>query len=206
MPKRKKRQHRKPIIGITCEVQKLKRFYSDFELVCNYAYIRAIVRAGGLPVLLPMNHFDRDNRKLMDHIDGLVIIGGADIPPIFYGEKQSEKVAPMCRGRIYFDMALYQFAQKKKIPVLAICYGMQLLNVIYGGKLHQDIKSEVKGAHPHQGKRAVKHKVHIQEGTLCHRIFRHKSFMVISDHHQAVKIPGKSLRVTAYAEDGVAEA
>lgn len=202
-PRRKKG---KPVIGITCEVVKLKPYFSEFELTCDYRYARAIIRAGGIPILLPVNPFPRDAAKLLKHIDGLVIIGGADIPPSFYGEKSKQKIRPIYRGRTYFEMALYRAAQKKKIPILAICYGLQLLNVIYGGTLHQDIQSEVKTARDHRSKRRPLHRVEIQEGSLCHQIFRKKSFVVHSHHHQAVKVPGRSIKITAVADDGIPEA
>ena len=196
----------KPIIGITCEVVKRKPYFAEFDLVCDYRYIRAILRAGGTPILLPINPFRRDASKLLSHLDGLVIIGGADIHPSFYGEKSKEKVTPMYRERTYFEMELYRDAQKKKIPVLAICYGMQLLNVIYGGTLYQDIQSQVKGARDHRSKRYPFHRVDIQPGSLCYKIFRKKSILVHSEHHQAVKLPGQSIRITAVSEDGIPEA
>ena len=103
-------------------------------------------------------------------------------------------------------MKLFRLAQQKKIPVLGICYGMQLINVIYGGSLHQDIKSEIDKARSHASKKTPLHHVTVQPGSICHKIFGKTSFPVHSSHHQAVKIPGKSLRVTAYAEDGIPEA
>lgn len=196
----------KPLIGITCEVIKRKPFFAQFDLFCDYRYVRAIIRAGGVPVLLPINPFSRDASRVLKHIDGLIITGGADIHPSFYGEKSKAKVYPIYRGRTYFEMSLYKAAQKKKIPVLAICYGMQLLNVIYGGTLHQDIELEVKGSRNHSSKSNPLHKVSVQPGSLCSQIFGKRSFYVHSSHHQAVKVPGKSLRVTAFSEDGIPEA
>ena len=87
----------KPLIGITCEVVKLKPYFAEFELVSDYRYTRAVIRAGGIPVLLPINPLKRDIPRLMDAIDGLVITGGADIHPSFYGEKSKEKVRPIYR-------------------------------------------------------------------------------------------------------------
>jgi putative glutamine amidotransferase len=196
----------KPTIGITCEVVKLKPYFSEFELVCDYRYTRAILRAGGMPILLPVNPFKRDVKSLLNFVDGLVIIGGADIHPSFYGEKSREKVKPIYRGRTYFEMNLIREAQKKKIPVLAICYGMQLLNVLHGGTLHQDIQSDIKGAKNHRSKRNPWHKVTVQTGSRCHRIFGKTSFHVHSEHHQAIKLPGKALQITAVSEDGIPEA
>lgn len=196
----------KPVIGLTCEVRKLKRFFSEFELLCDYHYIRAILRAGGIPILLPVNFLKRDVSKLVDLIDGLVITGGADVDPTFYGERSSEKVKPMYRGRTYFDIRLFKAAQKRKIPILAICYGMQLVNVIYGGTLHHDIRSEIKGSRLHHSRKNPHHRADVQEGSFCHQIFRKKSFVVHSHHHQAVKRLGKGLKITAISEDGIPEA
>lgn len=196
----------KPVIGITCEVVKLKPYFAEFEVVCDYRYMRAIMRAGGLPILLPINPMRQDIPKLIDAVDGLVIIGGADIHPHFYGEKSREKVKPIYRGRTYFEMRLFEAAKKKGVPILAICYGMQLLNVLHGGTLHQDIPSEIPGAKNHRSKRNPLHRVDIQEGSLCYKIFRKKSILVHSEHHQAVKLPGQSLRITAVSDDGIPEA
>lgn len=203
---RKKILRDKPIIGITCEVNKLKPYFSQFELSCDYRYVRAILRAGGVPILIPINPYRKEVTKLLQHIDGLVITGGADIHPSFYGEKSTEKVKSVYRGRIYFETWLYRMAQKKKIPVLAICYGMQLLNVIYGGSLFQDIRSSIKKARNHYSRRRPMHAVRVQPGSLCYRIFKRNSFLVHSDHHQAVKVLGRSLRISAFSDDGIIEA
>jgi putative glutamine amidotransferase len=202
----RRRRPGKPVIGITCEVIKQKRWFAEFDLLCDYRYIRAIIRAGGIPMLLPINPFPRDAARLLRHIDGLVFVGGADIPPSFYGEKPTRKVQPMYRGRTYFEIWLYRAARRKNIPVLAICYGMQLLNVIHGGTLHLDIPSEVKDSAAHRSRREPLHRVTVQPGSLTQRIFRRASFVVHSDHHQAVKKLGRGLRVTAVSDDGIPEA
>ena len=207
MAKRKKAIGRKPLIGITCEVKKLKPYFSEFDLHCDYRYVRAIIRAGGIPLLLPIKPFRRDASRLLQHIDGLVITGGADIPPIFYGAKCGRKVGDlMYRGRIYFEKWLFQAAQRKKIPILAICYGMQLLNVIQGGTLYQDIETEIKGARNHRLRRNPLHRVKLMPGSLIRKILRAHTCMVHSEHHQAVKTPGRFIKITSFSEDGIPEA
>lgn len=199
-------KERKPVIGITCEVLKVRPYFSQFELVCDYRYVRAVLRAGGIPILLPINPFQRDVSVLLDQIDGVVITGGADIHPSFYGEKSKKKIQPIYRGRTYFEITLYRTAQRKKIPVLGICHGLQLLNVVHGGTLHQDIQSEIRGARDHRSKRAPFHRVDVQPGSLLHKIFRKGNFLVYSEHHQAIKLPGRALKITAVSEDGIPEA
>ena len=202
----RRRKAGKPIIGITCEVMKLRPYYSEFELACDYRYIRAVIRAGGLPVLLPINHLKRDVSKLISAIDGLLIIGGADIHPTFYGERVRQQIKPMYRGRTLFDMRIYWEAQRQKRPILAICYGMQLLNVIYGGTLHQDIQKEIRGAKNHRSKRNPFHPVRLEAGSQLAKVFGKREFLVRSEHHQAVKQVGHSLRIVGYSSDGVPEA
>ena len=202
----KKRRTKKPLIGISCEVAKLKPYYSEFELTCDYRYVRAVIRAGGIPFMIPINHNAKDAAELVRLLDGLIIIGGADIHPSFYKEPARHKIKPMYRGRTRFDMNLYRIAHRHKVPILAICYGMQLLNVIYGGSLYQDIKKQVRGARNHQSRRSPIHMVHLEEGSELARILGKKDFPVHSHHHQAVKKLGHSLRAIGYSPDWVVEA
>ena len=202
----KKNRRRKPIIGISCEVLKLKPYFSEFELACDYRYIRAIIRAGGIPVMLPIHHDVRDVQALIHLIDGLLIIGGADIHPSFYGERARHPIKPMYRGRTRFDMNLFRLAHRKQIPVLAICYGMQLLNVIYGGTLYQDIQKQLRTAKNHRSKRNPFHMVHLEEGSALAKIFGKRDFLVHSEHHQAIKRLGHSLHAVGYSPDWLVEA
>ena len=203
---KKKRKRRKPIIGISCEVIKIKPYYSEFELACDYRYIRAIVRAGGIPVMLPINHVPRDVQTLIHLLDGLLIIGGADIHPSFYKEKAKHPIKPMYRGRTRFDINLYKMAHRTRIPILAICYGMQLLNVIYGGTLYQDIQRQIRRVRNHRSKRNPFHMVHLEEGSELAKILGKKDFLVHSEHHQAVKKLGHFLKGIGYSPDWVVEA
>ena len=194
----------KPIIGISCEARKLKPGFSQFELTCDYRYARAVIRAGGIPVLLPINSGRQDVGSLVRLIHGLIIIGGDDIPPRFYKERVTQKIRPMYEGRVRFDMNLFRFAKRQRIPVLAICYGMQLLNVMHGGSLYQDIQKQVPGAKSHRSKESPVHQIHLENCKLA-RMLGRRNFMVHSSHHQAVKKLGRSLRAVGYSSDRIVE-
>ncbi len=196
----------RPLIGITCEAEKIRPRSPEFELTCDYRYVRAVLRAGGTPVLIPINPDRRQVANLLAQLHGLVIVGGADIHPSYYGERASRHIKPMVRGRTEFEMQLVRMAEKRRVPVLAICHGMQLLNVLYGGTLYQDIRSQLKDARDHRSRRYPLHRVELRPGSRLSRILGRTSFLVHSHHHQAVKTPGRALSVAAVADDGVVEA
>jgi gamma-glutamyl-gamma-aminobutyrate hydrolase PuuD len=196
----------KPIIGLNCEVSKLKAFFSEFELVCDYRYVRAIIRAGGVPVLVPINPKKRDLGRLLDRLDGLVMVGGADIHPGFYGERDRHRLEPMYRGRTKFDMTLYRMAARRRLPILAICYGTQLINVAHGGTLHQDIQKQIRQSKNHRSKRNPFHSVMLDPNSHLAKIFGKSRFHVHSEHHQSVKKLGKSFRAVGWSPDAVIEA
>ena len=101
-----------------------------------------------------------------------------------------------------FDLALAKSAIKRKMPILGTCYGAQLINVVLGGNLFQDIATQIKSAIGH---RKSSHKVYLCEGTLLHRIVGKKYIITNSTHHQSIKTPGKDLVINARAEDGIIE-
>lgn len=202
----KKRKKSKPVIGICCEVHKLRPYFSEFELTCDYRYVRAILRAGGVPLLLPIIHQRAILRKMMASIDGLLMIGGEDIHPAFYGERKRYRIKPIYRGRMRFETAAYRMARRRKIPILAICYGMQLINVMNGGTLYQDIERQIRGAQSHSSKRKPFHTVWLKKGCRLAKILKKREFMVYSIHHQAIKQLGHSLQAVGYSPDTVIEA
>jgi gamma-glutamyl-gamma-aminobutyrate hydrolase PuuD len=202
----KKRGRRRPLIGITCEVHKIRPYYSEFELTCDYRYARAIIRAGGNPFIVPINHNRTMVKSLLEEMDGLVIVGGDDINPSFYGEKSRHRMQIAYRGRVRYETMLYKMACRRRLPVLAICYGMQLLNVMYGGSLYQDIRRQVSGSMHHASKRKPIHRVKLETGSKLAQILKRNSILVHSEHHQAVKRLAHRLSVCARSKDGVVEA
>lgn len=174
------------------------------------AYADAILRAGGVPLLLP---YSRDASTLdlyLFRISGLVLTGGGfDIPPEAYRETPREGLGPTKPERTDFELGLLIRALKRRLPVLGICGGMQLLNVACGGTLVQDIPREVPGAREHRqshDRTRPQHPVEVLDGTLLAQCVGPGSVMVNSTHHQAVAKLGDKLRVSASAADGVVEA
>ncbi|HEY0839373.1 MAG TPA: gamma-glutamyl-gamma-aminobutyrate hydrolase family protein [Vulgatibacter sp.] len=176
----------------------LKRSYAD-----------AVLAAGGLP-LVPA--YGAPLAELLSWADAVVVTGGAfDIDPGAYGEERREDCGPAKDERTRFERALLEGALARRLPVLGVCGGMQLLNVVRGGSLHQDILAEVPGASDHEQKTPSHETAHPIEVVAGSRIAAAASvatlpLLVNSTHHQAVKRVGEGLVVTATAPDGVTEA
>jgi putative glutamine amidotransferase len=175
-------------------------------------YLESVRRAGGEPVEVIVG--DEAPAQLLARVDGLMLTGGGDVDPKLYGEAPHATFEAAETGRDQFEIALARAAVASGIPLLAICRGMQVLNVAMGGTLIQDIPSQVTGALEHsvpQPRAHVAHEVwvskgsklsalladHMEDGETCH---------VNSRHHQSVKQAAKGFEVTATSPDGVIEA
>jgi putative glutamine amidotransferase len=168
-------------------------------------YARAVVRAGGLPV-----HISReaDPVALVRRVDGLVFAGGLDVDPRLYGGVPGPESTVIDPESDRFDAELLLEALQADVPVLGICRGMQLINVALGGTLVEHLPLGVGSSHsfvlypPHERV----HSVSLQAGSRVQEVYGQMELMVNSLHHQAVGRPGQDVVVTAWAEDGVAEA
>lgn len=200
-----------PFIGITCDVSVRKRRKTtkhtrDCQLICDYRYPQAVKQAGGFPILLPLAYSSAVVRRYLDQIDGLVIVGGDDVDPRLYGEKRRRGTGTVYGPRLYFERKLYKEALRRKLPILGVCYGMQLINVLEGGTLFQDIKRDAKSNLSHRDKKHPFHKVRLAVKSRLGKIFRRKLMEVHTDHHQAVSRVAPGFRPVAFAEDGIIEA
>ncbi len=202
---------RRPSIAITPDISAATPDapFPRYEL--KAAYAEAVLRAGGLPFILPYT----DDRALidqyLDRVSGLLITGGAfDIPPEAYGDQAKQGLGELKPGRTSFELATLKVALQRKLPVLGVCGGMQLLNVAYGGTLVQDIATEIAGAKPHEQKHdraQPQHPIDVKDQTVLAECLGGKGqLMVNSTHHQAVKAVGAGLIVSATSPDGVIEA
>lgn len=175
-------------------------------------YEESVRRAGGEPVTLDRNvPLPAD---LAAVVDGVLFTGGDDIDPALYGQAPHATYTPAEDGRDTYEIALARAAVAAGLPILAICRGMQVLNVALGGTLVQDIPSEVNGAIDHavpEPRFALAHEVWVNKGTRLAELMRDKlvegdTLEVNSRHHQAVAAPADGFVVGATAPDGVIEA
>lgn len=200
----------RPRIGITCDFEIItdRRGAPSPRFVVPAAYVTAVVKAGGDPVLLPHVGASRA-QSYVDLLDGVVIAGGDfDIPPAYYGEEPRSKLGALLEERSDFERGVLTNALQRNLPVLGVCGGMQLLNVVMGGTLHQDLSErEATGVHvqPHD-KREPAHPVTIAPGSLLAKLTGKAAITVNSTHHQVVKSVGKGLIASGIADDGVIEA
>ena len=166
-------------------------------------YVRAVRESGGIPIVLP--NTDGSTEKVaayLELLDGLLLPGGADIPPSEYGEETHETVKLLDDDRFLFEKAISKaWIEQTDKPLLGICLGSQWVNVASGGSLVQDIPSALGVNH-----RDVTHEVTLEPDSRLSQIFGDTTFEVNSLHHQAVKDIGNGLRVVARCPDGVIEA
>jgi len=199
---------RRPLIGITPDVQHPKDAPPRYEV--KVAYADAVVRAGGLPFIIPYSDDPTTVDAYLDRVAGVVVTGGAfDIPPEAYGQKPRDGLGVLKPGRTAFESALMQAALRRGLPLLGVCGGMQLLHVLLGGTLFQDIGREVPEAREHEQKHdrtQPHHPVHVAEGTRLATALGPGQLMVNSTHHQAAHEVPDAVVVSARSPDGVIEA
>ena len=198
---------RPPIIGITLDYETTPSYSKMPWYALRENYCTAVSRFGALP--LPLPHEVALAPHYLSLIDGLMITGGAfDVSPEYYGEKTTSDTVSTKDQRTAFEFAITRGAIEKNIPVLGICGGEQLLNVVLGGTLIQHIPDSIAGALEHEQKNPRTepgHEISIVPGTLLHRIAGNAVAAVNTAHHQAVAKPAPGVVVNARSSDGVIE-
>ena len=205
-----------PVIGVTSGIV-INKDYPNTPAVMGqqYTYIRAITRAGGVPLVLPIVEDEAVRKRLFDMCDGLVFAGGNDIDPSHYGEAPTALLSPIDPERDVQELQLWEWAREADKPVLAVCRGMQIVNVGNGGTLYQDIPSDLPNAQKHRvdpehsqpdDYLQIMHRLRIKEDSRLAAILgEHDDVGANAFHHQAIKKVGEGLEVTAWTDDQVVE-
>lgn len=192
-----------PVIGLTGN-------FRNGECTLAEGYFTSIVAAGGVPLIIPPADDANSLINTLDSLDGILLTGGADINPLFLDEEPIKELHSINPYRDRQELLLARLAADRQIPILGICRGVQVMNAAFGGSLYQDIHSQMEGTrlkHDQELERSyASHTVHIEKGSLLHRLFGTDRLAVNSFHHQAVKEAAPGFRICARAADGVPEA
>jgi putative glutamine amidotransferase len=175
----------------------------------NAAYVRSVIAAGGVPLVLSPLMGPSYAARALDGADGVVLTGGEDVDPAWYEREPHPKLNPPSRERDLFELALFAVARQRELPILGICRGIQLINVALGGTLYQDLPSERPGQVDHypEGARTDRtHPVRLQSGSLAAEALGATTIRVNSFHHQAVWELAPKLVASGWSEDGLIEA
>lgn len=175
----------------------------------NAAYLRSVLTAGGVPVLLSPLLGPAYAARSLDGVDGLLLTGGEDMDPAWYGLAPSPFAHPPSRERDLFELALFATARQRELPILGICRGIQLVNVGLGGTLYQDLPTERPGPldhNPAAARTERAHLVRLAEESRAAAALGAGAVRVNSFHHQAVRDLAPALVATGWTEDGLIEA
>src|SRR5436309_2099252 len=190
---------RRPIIGITVDYDSKQTCYES-----PYAYATSVEKAGGLPVLLPYRTDLSLVPQYADVIDGIIFTGGNDISPTRYGEEWHPNAIPVDPAREKFEFALIAEIERRRTPMLGICFGSQLLNIHRGGSMYQflpDLPRDGALEHRKTGDVSPRHDVALVAESIAARAIGKTSVNANSSHKQAVKNLGQGLRVIAKSPD-----
>lgn len=194
---------KQPVIGVTAN-------FSDGNCCLADGYCTSILKAGGVPFIIPPYEEEGALLNTLEHVDGILLTGGGDINPLFMGEEPVDELHSINYRRDRQELLLTRLAADRQIPVLGICRGIQIMMATLGGKLYQDIYSQTENKlikHDQALDRSFpSHTVSIDADSTLYKIFQTDKLPVNSFHHQAVKETAPGFRVCARATDGIVEA
>lgn len=204
---------KKPLIGVTAgEVYDRDHPWTPLAYAQSRTYTDSVIAAGGVPVILPIT----DDTSVMDEyyarVDGWLFAGGNDLEPILYGEETSEHVTDVSKIRDTLEVYLMKKALADRKPVLGICRGMQLMNILRGGTLYQHIPTDLPGKQNHRRSseenniEQFAHFLRIDANSRLAEILESETIPSNTHHHQAIKKLGDGFAATAWAEDDIIEA
>jgi putative glutamine amidotransferase len=182
--------------------------------VMNQRYYRAVASVGGVPWMIPLLDNDTEALRLMyERLDGVFIAGGIDVDPSTYGAPRHVLTGRSDTARDRVEMLFVRWALEDGKPVLGVCRGAQIINVVSGGTLYQDLADELPDADKHDyfptegfARDYLAHSIRFTNDSCLRSIFGSADVLVNSMHHQAIREVGTGLRATAFAPDGVIEA
>jgi len=174
------------------------------RVTLNTAYVRALEGAGLVPLAVPTMLAADCAGAALAAVRGLVLTGGEDVAPARYGAAPHPRLGEVDPVRDAAELAMIAAARARGLPILAICRGIQILNVALGGTLYQDLDSERPGPVPHNDETG-RHPIHVEAGSLLERTLGTRAANVNSRHHQAIRDLAPGLTAVAWADDGVIE-
>lgn len=174
-------------------------------------YLEALRLSGAIPTIFPLEIEREDLEQICSHCDGFLFTGGHDVDPSLYGESKHDLCGESNTLRDRLETMVFNYAIKRDIPILGICRGIQIINVLCGGTLYQDLPSEynIECRRIHQMKPPYDqpcHRVLVVEDSPLHQLTKSDSIEVNSYHHQAIKELAPNLSIMAHSEDGLVEA
>ena len=195
---------KKPLIGVFSLWDEKKE---SLWMLPNY--LNGLRDAGALPVIFPLGIEEEDALQLYELCDGFLFTGGHDVDPALYGEERADVCGVLCESRDRIERVIFRRAYEEDMPMLGICRGFQLINVLLGGTLYQDLAAQLPESIDHRMKPPYDQKWHtvsIEKGGLLEKYTMQKTLGVNSCHHQGIKTLAPGLRVEATAPDGLVEA
>lgn len=190
----------RPLIGITGN-------YEDLACKLGRGYYQSVIKAGGVPVVIPPVADKHVLINTLEHVDALILSGGGDFNPLWAGEEPSPKLHGINQERDLAELLIARLAYNRQIPMLGICRGIQTLAVALGGKVCQDISDVATIKHSQEADRSeATHRVTVDSESMLYGLYGCDKLMVNSFHHQAVSNPGDKFHVVAKSADGIVEA